>query len=88
MRFYGFDVGELTTSTQPDLSFDIDPKLAWALRHRDQFPVHLQKAPRELLLRVPGLGVRNADLRFPGEAARAQAYAQFVDDLRKASQLR
>ncbi len=61
LRFYGFDVAELTTSAEPDLPLGIDPKLAWALRHRERFPVNLNKAPRELLLRVPGLGVRNVD---------------------------
>lgn len=61
MRFYGFQVGELTTDTEPDLPLGMDPKLAWALRHREAFPVDLNKAPREKLLRVPGLGVRNVD---------------------------
>src|SRR6201995_4656299 len=61
MRFYGFQVGELTTKLEPDLPLAIDPKLAWALRYPDKFPVDLNKAPRELLLRVPGLGVRNVD---------------------------
>jgi putative DNA modification/repair radical SAM protein len=61
MRFYGFDVEEITSEAQPDLPLDIDPKLAWALRHPATFPVDLNHAPRELLLRVPGLGVRNAD---------------------------
>jgi predicted DNA-binding helix-hairpin-helix protein len=41
------------------LDLDIDPKLAWALRHPDRFPVDLNTAPREMLLRVPGLGARN-----------------------------
>ncbi len=61
MRFYGFDVGELTTDNAPDLPLDKDPKLAWALRHLEKFPIDLNRAPRELLLRVPGLGVRNVD---------------------------
>ena len=61
MRFYGFDVSEITTAEQPDLPLDIDPKLAWALRHRAIFPIDLNKAPREQLLRIPGLGVRNVD---------------------------
>jgi putative DNA modification/repair radical SAM protein len=61
MRFYGFDVAELTTAAEPDLPLRLDPKLAWALRHRDRFPVDLNRAPREMLLRVPGLGVRNVD---------------------------
>jgi putative DNA modification/repair radical SAM protein len=57
MRFYGFDAAELTSPDEPNL----DPKLAWALRHREKFPVDVNKAPREMLLRVPGLGVRNVD---------------------------
>jgi predicted DNA-binding helix-hairpin-helix protein len=43
------------------LDLDIDPKLAWALRHPEKFPVNLNTAARELLLRVPGLGTRNVD---------------------------
>jgi putative DNA modification/repair radical SAM protein len=61
MRFYGFDAAELTSPDEPNLDLTIDPKLAWALRHREKFPVDVNKAPRELLLRVPGLGVRNVD---------------------------
>jgi putative DNA modification/repair radical SAM protein len=61
MRFYGFEAGELTTETMPNLDLRIDPKLAWALRNRQWFPVDLNKAARHLLLRVPGLGVRNVD---------------------------
>jgi putative DNA modification/repair radical SAM protein len=61
IRFYGFDVSEITTPEQPDLPLGIDPKLAWALRHPATFPLDLNRAPRELLLRVPGLGVRNVD---------------------------
>jgi putative DNA modification/repair radical SAM protein len=61
LRFYGFAVAELTTREEPNLSLHVDPKLAWALRNRDKFPVDLNKAPREMLLRVPGVGVRNAD---------------------------
>ena len=61
MRFYGFGVAELTTPAEPNLPLDMDPKLAWALRHPARFPVDVNRAPRELLLRVPGLGVRNVD---------------------------
>ena len=61
LRFYGFDVRELTTAAEPDLPLGVDPKLAWALRHPERFPVDLHTAPRETLLRVPGLGVRNVD---------------------------
>ena len=58
VRFYGFTVKELTTDAAPNLDLGLDPKLTWALRTRDIFPVDLNRAPRELLLRVPGLGVR------------------------------
>ncbi|HEV7403515.1 MAG TPA: putative DNA modification/repair radical SAM protein [Chthoniobacteraceae bacterium] len=61
MRFYGFAAEELTSAEEPNLDLTIDPKLAWAMRHREKFPVDVNKAPRELLLRVPGLGVRNVD---------------------------
>lgn len=58
LRFYGFQQQEIVT---PDgmLSLDMDPKLAWALAHPSQFPVDLNRAPKERLLRVPGLGVRS-----------------------------
>ena len=59
LRFYGFRVDELTTPDEPDLALDHDPKLAWALRHRDFFPVDVNTAPQEALWRVPGLGTRN-----------------------------
>jgi putative DNA modification/repair radical SAM protein len=58
MRFYGFSHEEIVPAADGMLSLDIDPKLAWALAHRDRFPVDLNRAPKELLLRVPGLGVR------------------------------
>jgi putative DNA modification/repair radical SAM protein len=61
LRFYGFAVQELTTPEEPDLPLGLDPKMAWALRHPENFPVDLHTAPRETLLRVPGLGVRNVD---------------------------
>ena len=65
VRFYGFRVEELTTPEAPNLPADIDPKLAWALRHRETaasiWPLDLNIADRELLLRVPGIGVRTVD---------------------------
>jgi putative DNA modification/repair radical SAM protein len=59
MRFYGFDVGEITAA-RPDGNLDltIDPKLAWALANRHLFPVDINRADRETLLRVPGIGTR------------------------------
>ena len=61
MRFYGFGVRELAPVERPNLELEIDPKLSWALLHRDDFPVDLNRADRPALLRVPGLGVRNVD---------------------------
>ena len=59
MRFYGFSSHEITTPTEPNLDLGIDPKLAWALRHREYFPIDVNRADRTQLLRIPGLGVRN-----------------------------
>lgn len=58
MRFYGYKPGEIVQAAEKDgnLPLDIDPKLAWALKFRDAFPVDVNRASREQLLRVPGLG--------------------------------
>ncbi|GLC25604.1 putative DNA modification/repair radical SAM protein [Roseisolibacter agri] len=61
VRFYGFDAKELTTAQAPNLDLELDPKTAWALRHRELFPVDVNSAPRELLLRVPGVGARSVE---------------------------
>ena len=61
IRHYGFRASELTTDTAPDLPLHMSPKLAWALRHPEVFPVDLNTAPREMLLRVPGIGYRTAN---------------------------
>jgi putative DNA modification/repair radical SAM protein len=61
MRFYEFKADEITPSHSAQLDLGIDPKLSWALRNRQQFPVNLNRAPRHLLLRVPGLGVKTVD---------------------------
>ena len=61
MRFYGFMAGELTDSIEANLDLQIDPKLAWALRHRDWFPIDVNRADKFRLLRIPGLGVRNIE---------------------------
>jgi putative DNA modification/repair radical SAM protein len=60
MRFYGFAPREVMQATEADgnLPLDIDPKLAWALKFREHFPVDVNRAQREALLRVPGLGTR------------------------------
>ena len=61
IRFYGFAAGEITEDGAGMLALDIDPKLAWALRHRGRFPVDPNRATREELLRVPGLGRKAVD---------------------------
>ncbi|MBC7663810.1 MAG: putative DNA modification/repair radical SAM protein [Caulobacter sp.] len=60
MRFYGFAQDEICTDDGM-LSLDVDPKLAWALANPAQFPIDLNQAPKERLLRVPGLGVRSVE---------------------------
>jgi putative DNA modification/repair radical SAM protein len=62
LRFYGFALDEIVAGGERGmLDLDIDPKLAWALKHRAWFPLDVNRASREELLRVPGLGVRNVD---------------------------
>jgi putative DNA modification/repair radical SAM protein len=62
MRFYEFKVGEITDDAFPNLDLDIDPKLAWAIRHPEVFPVDVNKADYHMLLRVPGIGVKSAGM--------------------------
>ena len=62
MRYYGFDAAEITAGDAAGmLDLSIDPKLAWALRNRARFPVDINAADRDVLLRVPGLGARTVD---------------------------
>lgn len=62
LRFYGFSVEEIAAGGEGGmLDLRTDPKLAWALKHRASFPVDVNRAPREMLLRVPGLGVKAVD---------------------------
>ncbi|MGV3456919.1 putative DNA modification/repair radical SAM protein [Sphingomonas sp.] len=64
MRFYDYRPDEVADAADPAtgmMPLDIDPKLAWALKHRDSFPVDVNTAPRQALLRVPGLGVKAVD---------------------------
>jgi putative DNA modification/repair radical SAM protein len=62
LRFYQFKVDEIVDDTYPDLDLEIDPKLAWALRHPERFPVDINRVDYEMLLRVPGIGVKSAKL--------------------------
>ena len=60
LRFYEFNVDEIAPAgANGMLDLDIDPKLSWAIRHPESFPIDINRAPKELLLRVPGLGTRN-----------------------------
>ena len=62
LRFYRFDVAEIIDEDNPFLDPDLDPKANWAINHLDFFPVEVNTAPLEALLRVPGIGVRGANL--------------------------
>ena len=61
MRFYGFEASELTTPESPSLSLTEDPKTTWAKAHPEFFPIDINQAPREALLRIPGIGYKNVD---------------------------
>ncbi|RYF27578.1 MAG: putative DNA modification/repair radical SAM protein [Comamonadaceae bacterium] len=79
MRFYGFRHDEIVPPDQSGmLSLDMDPKLAWAIAHPERFPVDLNTAAREHLLRVPGLGVRTVDRVLAARRARALRHADLV----------
>ena len=60
MRFYGFDVHEILNPANPNLDVEIDPKLSWALRNMEQFPIDINTADYKMILRVPGIGVGSA----------------------------
>ena len=60
LRFYEFKVDEIVDEKFPDLDLEIDPKLAWALRHPESFPVDINKADYNIILRIPGVGVKSA----------------------------
>ena len=60
MRFYHFKVDEIVDEVNTNLDLEVDPKLAWALRHPEAFPVDINKADYEMILRVPGIGVKSA----------------------------
>jgi putative DNA modification/repair radical SAM protein len=62
MRFYHFKVDEIVNEAHPDLDLELDPKLSYALRNPAMFPVDVNKADYELILRIPGVGVKSAQL--------------------------
>lgn len=61
LRFYGFSAGELLSEECPDFNIFLDPKCDWALRHLEAFPVEINRADYNTLLRVPGIGVKSAN---------------------------
>lgn len=61
MRFYGFDIREILNNDYPHLDMEIDPKLSWALRNRELFPVNINRADKNMLLRIPGIGLKSVN---------------------------
>ncbi|WP_089233938.1 putative DNA modification/repair radical SAM protein [Tropicimonas sediminicola] len=79
LRFYGFDVEEITSARPSgDLDLEIDPKLAWAIANRAQFPVDVNRAGRGMLLRVPGFGTRTVDRILSARRSGALRYADLL----------
>jgi predicted DNA-binding helix-hairpin-helix protein len=62
MRFYQFNIDEIVNDQYPDLDLELDPKLAYALRHPEFFPIDVNTADYEMILRIPGVGVKSAKL--------------------------
>lgn len=60
LRFYGFEARELLDEDHQNFNLHVDPKCNWAINHLDQFPIEINKAPYEMLLRVPGIGLTSA----------------------------
>jgi putative DNA modification/repair radical SAM protein len=79
MRFYGFDPQEIFAHTNGMLDLEIDPKLSWALHHREEFPVNVNTASREQLLRVPGFGTRTVARILKARTVRRMRF----DDLKR-----
>lgn len=79
LRFYGFKAEELLDEKRPNFNIAIDPKADWAVRHLENFPVEINRADYETLLRVPGIGVKSAK-----RIVSARRYGNlFFDDLKK-----
>jgi putative DNA modification/repair radical SAM protein len=77
MRFYGFDEHEIVTDGGL-LSLEHDPKMAWALAHPEAFPIDLNRAPRQQLLRVPGLGVQSVNKLLAARRVRSVRVADLA----------
>src|SRR5262249_31990430 len=78
-RFYGFSAREVM-SARPDgmLDLDMDPKLSWALANRHRFPIDVNKAGRELLLRVPGFGTKTVDRILSSRKLKTLRYEDLI----------
>ncbi len=86
IRFYGFDVSEITAArSDGNLDLEMDPKLAWALANRALFPVDVQRADREMLLRVPGFGTRTVGRIL---STRRHRHLRYEDLTRMGAQLK
>lgn len=79
LRYYGFQANELLSEEKPNFNEQIDPKCDWAIRHLDIFPVEVQTAPYDMLLRIPGIGPKSA-----GRIMYARRYGRLdYDSLKK-----
>ncbi len=79
MRFYGFKVDEIVNPTYPLLDLEVDPKLGWALRNLDLFPIDINIADAELIKRIPGIGLKGA-----GKILKARKFTRLnFDHLKK-----
>ncbi len=76
LRFYGFKAGELLSEARPNFNILLDPKADWALRHLEMFPVEVNRADYQLLLRIPGIGVKSAQRIV---MARRSSFLSFPD---------
>lgn len=79
LRFYGFTADEMFTKDEPNLDLDLDPKITWALRNIQLFPIEVNKASMEELLRIPGVGTTSAFRIMRQRKVAAVKY----DDLKK-----
>lgn len=78
MQLYGFTTDEITPEHDPNLALDLDPKAAWALRNLHMFPVEVNKADYEMLLRIPGIGITYAQ-----RIIKARSYCNITHDIMK-----
>ncbi len=78
LRFYNFEADELLSPVNPNLSTELDPKAAWALNHLEHFPVEVNRADYNMLLRVPGIGVQSARKIMKARKIRRLRYEDLI----------